>query len=161
MKTILVVDGYNAINAVPEAKKLLKESLLSARSKIIMLTEEYVRSSGYITDFHVVFDGETRYRGIEKLNVPRDTKHSFSKTGEGDERILDAVRKYSEKARVILASNDNYIRNNARGYGASLMDSEELAGRKKKKERKPTRDEKLDRRTEETITREYMEELGL
>lgn len=161
MKTILIVDGYNAINAVAEAKKLLKESLLSARSKIIMLTEEYVRSSGYITDFHVVFDGETRYRGIERLNVPKDTKHSFSKTGEGDEKILDTVRKCSEKCRVILASNDNYIRNNARGYGASLIGSEELAGKPKEEKVKKEPDKRLDERTKDKITREYMEELGL
>jgi len=30
---------------------------------------------------------------------------------------------------VVEASNDNYVRNNARGYGASLLKSEVLSGR--------------------------------
>jgi predicted RNA-binding protein with PIN domain len=31
MKTTLIVDGYNAINAIPETRKMLKDNLLSAR----------------------------------------------------------------------------------------------------------------------------------
>ena len=164
-KTTLVVDGYNAINAIPEVKKLLKESLLSARSRIIMLASEYARSSGYITDFCVVFDGQDRYRYLERMYVPRDAKHTFSKTGEGDEKILETVRVCSEKGKVVVASNDNYVRNNSRSYGAALIDSEELEGKKEKKmsggiEAKNA-DKALAKDVKDKITREYMEELGL
>jgi uncharacterized protein len=163
-KTTLVVDGYNAINAIPEVKKLLKDSLLSARSRIIMLASEYARSSGYITDFCVVFDGQDRYRYMERMYVPKDAKHTFSRSGEGDEKIIETVKTYSEKGKVVLASNDNYVRNNARGYGAALIYSEDLAEKAKPKPgggSKVEPDRKLDRRTMDKITKEYMEELGL
>lgn len=164
-KTTLVVDGYNAINAISEIRKLLKDSLLSARSGIIMLASEYARSSGYITDFCVVFDGQDRYRYLERMYVPRDAKHTFSKSGEGDDKILETVRSFSEKGKVVVASNDNYVRNNSRSYGASIIDSEELGGKKKKKMRAAgdakSQDKALDKDVRDRITREYMEELGL
>ena len=169
MKTVLIVDGYNAINAIPETKKLLKENLLSARSRIIMLTSEYARSSGYITDFCVVFDGQDRYRHLERLYIPSSSKQSFSGTGEGDEKIIETVRQYSSRSgvRVVVASNDNYVRNNARGYGASLLKAEVLSGGeaepKKKKEKRlnAPEEKKISAEMKEKITREYRKELGL
>ena len=169
MKTVLIVDGYNAIYAIPETEKLLKNNLLSARSKIIMLTSEYVRSSGYITDFCVVFDGQDRYRHLERLYLPENAKQAFSSTGEGDEKIIETIRQYSEKprVRVVVASNDNYVRNNARGYGASLICSEDLSGRRSlRKTGKNTsrfrRDvKKISKEVKEKITKEYKKELGL
>ena len=91
MKTVLIVDGYNAINAIAELRKKLKESLLSARSEIIIITKEYARSSGYITDFHVVFDGQDKYRYMDGLRVPQNAKHTFSRTGDGDEKIISTI----------------------------------------------------------------------
>lgn len=163
MKIVLIVDGYNAINAIPEVRKKLQDSLLSARSAIIVLTKEYARSSGYITDFHVVFDGQDKYRDMERLRVPKDGKHTFSRTGEGDEKIISTIKEYSEKGRVVVASNDNYVRNNARSYGASLVNSEDLAGKKKKdlKAELKKQGKKLDKRIKDKITKDYREELGL
>ena len=158
MKTVLVVDGYNAINAIAELRKKLKVSLLSARSEIIILTKEYARSSGYITDFHVVFDGQDKYRDIEYLRVPKDGKHTFSRTGDGDDKIIATIKAYSEKGRVVVASNDNYVRNNARSYGASLINSEDLSGENKKELKQKGKE--LDRRTKEQITKDYKKELG-
>jgi uncharacterized protein len=169
MKTVLIVDGYNAINAIPETKKLLKENLLSARSKIIMITQEYVRSSGYITDFCVVFDGRDEYRYLDRIHVPFSSRQTFSGTGEGDDKIIETIRQYSSRAgvRVVVASNDNYVRNNARGYRASLVDSEDLAGKRTrvenvKREAKSGRsDKKISKDVKDRITREYKKELGL
>ncbi|MFA6636398.1 MAG: NYN domain-containing protein [Candidatus Omnitrophota bacterium] len=169
MKTVLIVDGYNAINAVPETKKLLKENLLSARSRIIMLTSEYARSSGYITDFCVVFDGQDRYRHLEKIYLSSSSKQTFSRTGQGDEKIIETVRQYSlmSGVRVVVASNDNYVRNNARGYGASLLRSEVLSpavSGKKKSERGSSRKngaKEISPEVKAKINKEYKKELGL
>ncbi|MEA3489775.1 MAG: NYN domain-containing protein [Candidatus Omnitrophota bacterium] len=162
MKTTLIVDGYNAINAISETRKKLKESLFSARSEIIIITKEYVRSSGYITDFCVVFDGQDRYRYLDRFNARRENEQVFSDSWEGDEKIIDTIREYSKKGKVIIASNDNYVRNNSRAYGASLLDVRHLVKRKTGKTRPgKKKDKKIDKRLREEITREYMEELGL
>ena len=162
MKTILIVDGYNAINALPETRKALKVSLSSARSKIIMITKEYARSSGYITDFCVVFDGQDRYRYLDRIDLSREGTKVFSDTGCGDEKIIEAIKKYSSRDRVVVASNDNYVRNNARAHGASLMNSEELVREKKKvKEEKPEKKKLISGKEKEKITEEYRKHLGL
>ncbi|MDP8299398.1 MAG: NYN domain-containing protein [Candidatus Tantalella remota] len=164
MITTLVIDGYNAINAIPEARKKINESLLSARSAIIIIAKEFVRSSGYINDFCVVFDGQNKYRNLERMHIPVGGVQVFSESGEGDDTIIDTVRKYANEGRVIVASNDNYVKNMSRGYGASLMSVDDLVRRKGKDSwKKSEGDEKkrIGRRDQNKITKDYMKELGL
>lgn len=162
MKITLVVDGYNAINAIPETKAKLEKDLYSARRAILAICREYARSSGYITDVKVVFDGRNRYRYLDVLNGARRQDQIFSSTGGGDDKIIATVKIYSSKGRVVLASNDNYVRNNARAYGASIINSEELAPKRKEKTiNAADADKGLDRNLKDDITREYREELGL
>ncbi len=159
MKTVLVVDGYNAINAIPRTRKELKKSLYSARKAILAICKEFAKTSGYIQDFCVVFDGETAHRSRDMMEIPHGGTHVFSATGGGDRKIIDTVKKFSRKGKVILASNDNYVRNNARAYGAALMDARDLL---KKKSRKVSVDRKrIKKSLEERITRQYGKELGI
>jgi predicted RNA-binding protein with PIN domain len=88
MQTTLVVDGYNAINAIPKAGKELAKSLEAARNAIIAISKEYARSSGYITDVRVVFDGDDQYRHFDGMNIPGVTFHIFSRTGKGDDKVI-------------------------------------------------------------------------
>lgn len=168
MQTTLVVDGYNAINAIPRAKKELSNSLEAARNAIIAISKEYARSSGYITDVRVVFDGDDRYRHLDGLNIPGVTFHIFSRTGQGDDKVIETVKKYAERGRVVLASNDNYIRNNARAYGAAIVDVRELEGRRAAGgrgqgagSRAKDATKKISPSVEKDITRHYMAKLGL
>jgi len=157
--TTLVVDGYNAINAISSTKKQLDKSLLSARRSILAISKEYARSSGYITKTLVVFDGETKYRAMEKMDKLRDKAEVFSKTDEGDDKIIETVRLASKKGKVVLASNDNYVRNNARAYGASIINVRELE--KKKKAKKEVNEKNLKGKLKNQITEEYKKKLGL
>lgn len=178
MQTTLVVDGYNAINAIPKAKKELAHSLECARKAIIDITRAFARSSGYITDVRVVFDGDDRYRHLDAENIPGVTFHLFSRTGKGDDKVIETVKKCAAYGRVVLASNDNYIRNNARAYGAAILDVEELegkkagsgarsAGRRVKKGAKgagrKAKDvaKRMDPAVEKEITRQYARMLGM
>jgi len=162
METILVVDGYNAINAIPEACEKLKKDLYAARKVMVAIVAEYARSSGYITDIRVVFDGDDRYRHMDARGLSGGRKQVFSRTGKGDDTIIETVKKCSACGKVVLASNDNYVRNNSRAYGASLIFVEELVRKKRRKkmqERIPGKE--IDRGLRDEITREYKEELGL
>jgi predicted RNA-binding protein with PIN domain len=162
-RTTLVVDGYNAINAIPETKKKMQSNLLSARNAIVAITKEYVRSSGYITDFYVVFDGLDKYRRQDRLSMSGRLRQVFSRTGKGDEKIIGTVRKSSGSGKVIVASNDNFVRNMSRGYGAAIMDVRELAGKKKRKGKRVERssEKRISGDVKAKITREYGEELGI
>lgn len=158
MKTTLIVDGYNAVNAILEARKELKKSLRAARSIITAMSVEYARSSGYITEFKVVFDGIDKYRGA---NILRGKTQVFSRTGGGDNKIIEMIRKCSKNGKVVLASNDNYVRNNARAYGASIINAEVLAGKKRGPSKGKKEEKKISRDLKEKITKEYREKLGI
>jgi hypothetical protein len=72
------------------------------------------------------------------------------------------VKSYASYGKVIMASNDNYVRNGCRPY-AVLIHTEELfrfSGQKGKKEKK-TDSEKVDEKIGKMITVEYKKELGL
>ncbi|MFH1665746.1 MAG: NYN domain-containing protein [Candidatus Omnitrophota bacterium] len=159
MAVTLVVDGYNAINAIPETRRELEKSLYSARKMILAISREYARSSGFITDVVVVFDGSDRFRDMGML---RSSSEVFSGTGAGDDKIIETVKKYSSRGRVVIASNDNYVRNNSRAYGASPINVEEMVSAKKKRSATPEKHGKrIDPAVKEEITREYGRELGL
>ena len=164
MATTLVVDGYNAINALPETRKyLMKGELELARKQIVAICKEYVRASGYIKDVCVVFDGDDKYRDMEDMNVPPGgAEQVFSKTGDGDDQIIRTVKRYSSFSRVIVASNDNYVRNMSRGYGASLLDVKDLISRiPTKTVPKKEKGKNISRKLQNSITEEYMKHLGL
>jgi len=158
--TVLVVDGYNAINAVPETRQLAGEDLHEARKEIIRISKEYARSSGYITDVRVVFDGDDRYRYLDALEVPRGKTMIFSGTGEGDDKIIEVVKKCSRKARVIIASNDNYVRNMARGYKATPLNVQELSFMKRKNKKNKAH-KRITQDIKNKINEEYRKELGI
>jgi predicted RNA-binding protein with PIN domain len=121
-----------------------------------------VRSSGYITDFCVVFDGQDKYRSYDRMNVGRGKSQVFSRTGDGDDKIIRTVKEYSSKNRVIVASNDNYVKNMSRGYGASHISVEELVKKKRKsKVQKRVTGKQISGKAKSRITREYKKELGL
>jgi predicted RNA-binding protein with PIN domain len=162
MKTILVVDGYNVINAIPKVREKIKKDLRSARNAAILIIKEYVRSSGYITDFKVVFDGSTRYRHLETHEIPKPKEQVFSETGKGDDKIIETVKKCSRSGKVVLASNDNYVINNARAYGASIIDVRDLLKKKKNssKEKHKTK-KRINKNTKDEITAEYRKKLGV
>ena len=161
MATTLVVDGYNAINAIPRTRKILLEGNLEEARKVIMaMARTYARSSGYINNVFVVFDGDDKYRELDDVN-PLPGDHSFSRTNKGDDQIIATVKRYSGFSRVIIASNDNYVRNMSRGYGASLMNPEDLETAKAKGKEKKEKGKSIDKKTRDAITDEYMRELGL
>ncbi|MDD5633764.1 MAG: NYN domain-containing protein [Candidatus Omnitrophica bacterium] len=163
MEITLVVDGYNAINAIPGMKKDFQEGKLEeARKKLHALVKEYARSSGYITGVRIVFDGDDRYRYLDALDITRNKEQVFSATGKGDEKVIDTVRRCSRFGAVVLASNDNYVRNNSRSYNASIIAVEDLAKKKIKyaKKRKVT-EKKISQALSKKITDEYRKELEI
>ncbi|MFH1878992.1 MAG: NYN domain-containing protein [Candidatus Omnitrophota bacterium] len=99
MPVTLVVDGYNAINAISAVRKEMDKSLLSARQSIIALSREYARSSGYISNVRVVFDGDDKYRKDPVLNRLRGKDQVFSETGRGDDKIIQTVKECSRYGR--------------------------------------------------------------
>ena len=162
MATTLVVDGYNAIMASNEGKKVIMKGLKEARDYIVGIANEYARLSGYINQVRVIFDGDDKYRVLEEFDVSRGDTQVFSKTDKCDDEIIKIVKFYSTYNRVIAVSNDNYVRNGCRPF-ASIMHSEELFISKKKTydKREKEQKRKINKEVGKMITEEYRQELGL
>ena len=73
LKKILIVDGYNVINAWEDLKKLSEENLEYAREKLNYEISEYAQFKGYKTiivyDAYKVKDSVTRYEKIKNLEI--------------------------------------------------------------------------------------------
>ncbi len=130
---ILIIDGYNAIHKIPEIEDLLDESLEDARNAITSLAREYQRRHGGIAEVHVVFDGRDEYSGLSfnpsaslgidpersrRVNKPNQV---FSKTGEGDRKIIRLAQDKSSEFHVIVVSDDNRVGNSCRAAGATVI----------------------------------------
>ena len=120
---ILVVDGYNVINKIGDLLEIADRNLKDARDAVTKLANEYKKRDGGISEVYVVFDGQNQYRD---LDIPHPKEHIFSDTGEGDRKIIETIKNMSDKGTVVVVSDDNYVRNNARVYSASLMRPIEL-----------------------------------
>ncbi|MDD5686733.1 MAG: NYN domain-containing protein [Elusimicrobia bacterium] len=115
---ILVVDGYNVINRIEYLAEIADRDLKDARDAVTELANEYKKRDGGISEVYVVFDGQNQYKD---LDIPRRKEHIFSDSGEGDRKIIETIRRVSNKGTVVVVSDDNYVRNNARAYSSNLM----------------------------------------
>ncbi len=132
---ILIVDGYNAIHKIPHLSEKLSRSLHSARQGLAALVREYQRRNGAIVDFYLVFDGRDR----QEPDLFPPPHQVFSARGEGDRQIIRLVEKYSKKHRVVVASDDNFVRNNARAHRARVISIAEFAAAASPAKKRPPR----------------------
>ena len=112
----LVVDGYNVIFQNKDLSSLADKDLMFARTEITRLANLYRKYIGGIDKLKVVFDGQDKYKG---LNTCKHQK--YSATGQGDTEIVKTMAQFTKGFDVTVVSNDNYIRNSARAYGASIV----------------------------------------
>ena len=145
----LVVDGYNAIYKIKQLRPLLDTNLREARQALTRLAIDYQRKTGGIARTYVVFDGKDAYR-----DLPAPSHQIFSKTGEGDREIIRTIRKLSKDYHVVVASDDNFVRNNSRAYNATAITISEFAAAMEKKGAGTRRDIGEDKRISPESARE-------
>lgn len=122
LKKILIVDGYNVINAWEELKKLADEKLEYAREKLNNLIGEYAQYSGYHTiivyDAYKVRDSHTREEKIKNLeivftkeNETADTYIERYITNLGPKKFLDITVATDDSAeqQVVIGKGGNRI----------------------------------------------------
>ena len=119
--TILVIDGYNVIYAIPDLReKILKQGPLAAREAFIEICAKYKHSRQEISCIYIIFDGIKQIDGVVRKTV-RSVEIIFSRDKEADEVIIELLKKNEPARNFIVISSDNYVRNNSKVYGASLM----------------------------------------
>jgi hypothetical protein len=164
----VIVDGYNAIHAIPSLARHLDRSLEAARTALVALCGEYKTARGDVGELYVVFDGKDRdvdawgsQQQRQGVTVLFTRQHE-----EADERILRLIRGASGRGRFVVVSNDTVVSNNVRALGAQAVSVNQFHGGKPSspraaRGRRPSSDAKppLPTRDLERITEEYRRHL--
>jgi predicted RNA-binding protein with PIN domain len=120
---ILLVDGYNVINRVPELRPSLEVGLENARLRLALQVSTWNRTHPSY-ECVIIFDGDERYTGAPNQDLA-GVRCLFSKTAHGgDDKIIRLVRSYRDRgADVTVVSDDNKVSNNCRAHGATVRPS--------------------------------------
>lgn len=120
-KNYLVVDGYNAIFAWPELKKLSKSSLEHARIELKNILQNYARSHEY-NKVILVFDNSKEKSLGSEVQVTEDFLVVYTKEHEtADAYIERAVKELGAGSKFVtveVVTSDNAEQTQVLGSGA-------------------------------------------
>jgi predicted RNA-binding protein with PIN domain len=162
---ILLVDGYNVINRVPELKASLDGGLQNARNQLALRVSNWGHEHPGV-ECVIVFDGDFQYSGgrDQRLAGIRCI-FSLARHG-GDDELIRFVRDFKgSKSDILVVSDDNNVGNNCRAHSASVRPSSFIMVRKARpsgSRRKSADDGKgLDRKATAEIDAELKKKFGL
>lgn len=122
---ILIVDGYNVINAWPELKKLSQDDLEVAREVLRNYILEFAKMKGYSA--YIVFDAYNVKGKIEKIENYHGVEIVFTKENQTAdsyiEKFISSLSKYDE---VTVATSDYAEQQIVLGKGCSRISAREL-----------------------------------
>ncbi|MGB9792427.1 MAG: NYN domain-containing protein [Thermacetogeniaceae bacterium] len=87
MEGLLLVDGYNVLNAWPELARLASEDLEHARERLISCLSEFHALSGL--NILVVFDAHNVKGGVEREEEKGGIKVVYTKEGETADQWIE------------------------------------------------------------------------
>ena len=128
MQEHLLVDGNNAMHAIPELARELKRDRNLARDSLLRMLEPLAsKGSSLVT---VVFDGKDSPQSIGKHREMDEFSVVFSSSVAGaDGTIEKMLMSAKHPERIVVVTNDGLIRNCAYSEGAAAMKVEELIKR--------------------------------
>lgn len=127
---LLLVDGYNVINRIPELQAGLDGGLQNARNQLALRVSGWSREHPGV-ECVIVFDGDFEVSGGrgQRLAGIRCV-FSFTRHG-GDDELIRLVRDHKgRKSDITVVSDDNKVGNNCRAHGAAVRPSEFIMARK-------------------------------
>jgi predicted RNA-binding protein with PIN domain len=126
MTKILLIDGYNVINRVPELKPSLESGLENARSRLALQVSTWGHDHPGC-ECVIVFDGDKKFAGGRDQRLA-GVRCIFSPASHGgDDEIIRFVRGYKGRTSdITVVSDDNNVGNNCRAHGASVQPSSHI-----------------------------------
>jgi predicted RNA-binding protein with PIN domain len=127
---LLLVDGYNVINRIPELQAGLDGGLQNARNRLALRVSGWSREHPGV-ECVIVFDGDFEVSGGRGQRIAGiRCVFSFTRHG-GDDEIIRLVRDHKgRKSDITVVSDDNKVGNNCRAHGAAVRPSEFIMVRK-------------------------------
>lgn len=125
MADILIVDGYNIINAWSELDQLKRGSLDDARQKLVDILSSYASFKGWV--LIVVFDAHSTKGKQRWLEVAANIQVVFTAKGETADSVIERLAyEMQGQHRVWVATSDRDEQYFVLGAGANRMSAREL-----------------------------------
>lgn len=125
MQEHLMVDGNNALHAIPSLAKELATDRNQARDSLLRLLEPLVTADHRALT--VVFDGRGGRSSLSKHANMKNYTVIHSSSSQGADGVIERMLMASKSPeRIVVATNDGLIRNCAYECGASAMRIEDL-----------------------------------
>ena len=124
MQEHLMIDGNNAMHAIPELLEELAVDRNQARDSLVRMLEPVTNTGARLT---VVFDGRSGRSSIQKFGSSNLLDVVYSSSQEGADGVIERMVMASKyPAQICVVTNDNLIRNCAFSCGASAMRVDQL-----------------------------------
>lgn len=122
----LIIDGYNAISKIKQFDAKKDISLEASRLAFIKALMDYIGEKGEFNKIIVVFDGKSQEMGIDRRSYGRIEVLFTKDNKDADTVIVDLLRAGGHGDRITVSSDDNFVRNHARAFGADIMSVRKL-----------------------------------
>jgi predicted RNA-binding protein with PIN domain len=164
-KQILLIDGYNVINRLPQLKASLERGLENARNRLAFLISRWSQQH-LATECIIIFDGNERFSGDSDQRLAGIRCVFSRKTHGGDDAIIRFVRDYQGRTSdITVVSDDNYVGNNCRAHGALIQPSNYIVSIKKRprggRKKALAEGKHINRKTVTEIDKELRKKFGL
>ncbi len=162
---ILLVDGYNVVNRVPELRASLDGGLQNARNRLALQVSTWSREHPGVEPI-IVFDGEFKLSGGREQRIA-GVRCLFSLAAHGgDDELIRFVRDYKgRKSDITVVSDDNNVGNNCRAHGAVVRPASFIMTAKRRasaaKTKGPTEGKGIDAKAAAAIDAELKKKFGL
>jgi len=160
----LIIDGYNAISKIKEFDAKKDVSLEASRLSFIKALVDFGQRNGLFDKVVIVFDGKSESLELSR-EIYGDIEVLFSsKDRDADKVIVDILKISSEKNKITVASDDNFIKNHARAFGCGIMSVkglEDLIILKKKASRSKIIEKDIGNKDQDAITNELKKYWGV
>ena len=125
MQAHLIVDGNNALHAIPELVDVMANDRQTAREALLRLLQPIHDAEG--CRITVVFDGREGIGSIQKHGSDDSFCIVYSSSEQSADGAIERMLLAAKSPEVItVATNDNLIRNCAYEVGATAVRAEDL-----------------------------------
>jgi predicted RNA-binding protein with PIN domain len=146
MPSYLIIDGYNAISKIRELEAKKDISLEASRMHFIKILMDFMARKRVFDKIFLVFDSSEKELGIRKQSYGNIEVIFAIDNKNADVVIVDILRNSSSEDKISVSSDDNFVRNHSRVYGAttlSIKELEDLIMLKKKLDRSKIKEKDL------------------
>jgi len=164
MLKFLIIDGYNAISKIREFEAKKDISLEASRLAFIKALVDFRQRNASFDKIIAVFDGKSEGPGIGKESYGNVEAVFSNKARNADEAIVSILKIAPSNNKIIVSSDDNFVKNHSRAFGCgamSIKELEDLISLKKKAVKGKILEKDLEDNEMQDITRELKKHWGV